>query len=155
MLDESDDCNLITCQSQGLKCIPSSSLAAESIALLDSIDAGIHIAQLFFEILKVRFLITILTDDRSLYDPINSNKYVQHKRLRSDISAIKETLLKQEIHEIKCINSTQQLADVLTKPGANTSLLLNVLRKGTLSMQVVTTVLSEFVNMTQNKPSKD
>ena len=134
LLDESDICNLITWQSKWLKRIPRSSLAAETIALLDGIDAGVYIAQLFFEILKVRFPITILTDNKS-YDAIQSNKYVQNKRLRIDIGPIKETLMKQEIHKIKWINSTQQLADVLTKSGANTSLLLNVLRKGTLSMQ--------------------
>ena len=62
------------------------------------------------------------------------NKYVQNKRLRIDIGAIKETFMKQEIHKIKWINSTQQLADVLIKSGANTSL-LNVLHTGTLSVQ--------------------
>ena len=115
--------------------IPRSSLAAETIALLDGIDAGVYITQLFFEILRVGFSITILTDNKSLYDAIRSNKYVQNKRLGIDIRAIKENLIKQEIHKIKWINSTQQLADVLTKSGANTSLLLNVLSKRTLSMQ--------------------
>ena len=43
--------------------------------------------------------------------------------------------MRQEIHEIKWTNLTQQLADVLTKLGTNMSLSLNVLRKGTLSMQ--------------------
>ena len=133
LLDESDICNLITWQSKWLKRIPRSSLAAETIALLDGIDAGVYIAQLFFEILKVRFPITILTDNKS-YDAIQSNKYVQNKRLRIDIGPIKETLMKQEIHKIKWINSTQQLADILIKSGANTSL-LNVLQTGTLSMQ--------------------
>ena len=123
LLDESDNCNLVTWQSKRLKRILRSSLAAETIAMLDDIDAGVYIAQLFFEILKVRFPVTILTDNKSLYDAIQSNKYVQSKRLRIDIDSIKETLMKQEIHEIKWINSTQQLF--------------------------------EFINMTQNKRSKD
>ena len=55
--------------------------------------------------------------------------------MRIKIGATIETLMRQEIHEIKWTNSTQQLADVLTELGENTSLLLNVLRKGTLSMQ--------------------
>ena len=76
LLDESDNCNLITWQLKRLKRIPRSSLAAEIIALLDGIDAGVYIAQLFFEILKVRFPITILTDNKSLYDAIQSNKHV-------------------------------------------------------------------------------
>ena len=53
LLDESDICNLITWQSKWLKPIPRSSLEAETIALLDGIDAGVYIVQLFFEILKV------------------------------------------------------------------------------------------------------
>ena len=109
-----------------MKRILKSSLAAETIALLNGI--GVYVAQLFFEILKVWFLITILTDNKSCDDAIQSNKNVQNKRLRIDIGAIKETLMKQEIHKIKWINSTQQLADVLTKSGVNTSLLMNVLR---------------------------
>ena len=133
LLDQKDICNLITWQSKQLKRILKSSLAAETIALLNGI--GVYVAQLFFEILKVWFLITILTDNKSCDDAIQSNKNVQNKRLRIDIGAIKETLMKQEIHKIKWINSTQQLADVLTKSGVNTSLLMNVLRKGTLSTQ--------------------
>ena len=66
---------------------------------------------------------------------IQSNKHVQNKRLRIDIDATRETLMTQEIHKVKWVNSTQQLADVLTKSGVNMLLLLNVLRKGTLSMQ--------------------
>ena len=123
LLDESDNCSLVTWQSKRLKRILRSSLADETIAMLDGIDAGVYIAQLFFEILKVRFPVTILTDNKSLYDAIQSNKYVQSKRLRIDIDSIKETLMKQKIHEIKWINSTQQLF--------------------------------EFINMTQNKRSKD
>ena len=53
LLDESNNCNFITWQSKRLKRIPRSSLAAETIALLDGIDAVVYIAQLFFEILKV------------------------------------------------------------------------------------------------------
>ena len=53
LLDERDNCNLITWQSKCLKHIPRSSLVAETIALLDGIGAGAYIAQLFFEILKV------------------------------------------------------------------------------------------------------
>ena len=132
LLDENDNCYLINWQVKWLKSIPRNSVAAETIAMLDGIDADVYIAQLFFEILKVRFPITILTGNNSLHDAIQSNKYVLNKRLRINICTIKETLMKQEIHETKWINSTQQLADVLTKSGANTSLLLNVLCKGTL-----------------------
>ena len=53
LLDERDNCNLITWQLKCLKHIPRSSLVAETIALLDGIGAGAYIAQLFFEILKV------------------------------------------------------------------------------------------------------
>ena len=101
-----------------------------------TIDAGIYIAQLFFEILEVSFPITILTHNKSLHDAIQYSKYVQNKRLRIDIGAIKETLMKEEIHKIKLINSTQKLADALTKSGANTSLLYVIgIWKGRLLMQ--------------------
>ena len=94
LLDESDNCNLITWQSKRLKRFPRSSLTAETIALLDDIDAGVYITQLFFEILKNQVPITILTNNKSLYDAIQSNKYVQKKGLGVDIGAIKETIMK-------------------------------------------------------------
>ena len=76
LLDESGSCNLITWQSKRLKRIPRSSVAAKTIALLDGIDAGVYIAQLLFEMLKVQYPIAVLTDNKSLYDAIQSNKYV-------------------------------------------------------------------------------
>ena len=65
--------------------------------------------------------VTLFTDNKSLYDAIKSSKYVQNKRLRIDIAAVKES-----------INTKQQLADPRTKSGANMKLLLNMIMKGSI-----------------------
>ena len=71
------------------------------------------------------------TDNRSLVEALHSTKSTEEKRLRVDIAAIKEAIENKEI-KIKWVEKHFQLADVLTKQGADSSLLVHVLRTGHL-----------------------
>ena len=104
-----------------MKRIPRSSLAAEAIAVLEGIDAPIFIRKLFQELTHHRLLVTVFTDNKSLYDAVKSSKYVQNKQLGIDIAAVKESINHNEIKNIEWINTKRQLADPLTKSGANTN----------------------------------
>ena len=53
-------------------------------------------------------------DNKSLLDSINSLKNVTEKRLRVDISYIREIVAKECVY-VKHVNSAEQLADGLTK----------------------------------------
>ena len=55
----------------------------------------------------------------SVVDAISSTTSVADKRLRREISAIKEMLSGNEVTSIKWVPGKLQLADVLTKRGVN------------------------------------
>ena len=82
---------------------------------------------MFREVLDVEVLkIVVRTDNKSAYDAINSTTVVEEKRLRVDIAAIRECVRNNEV-EVQWVSKENQLADVLTKQGADSTKLLKVL----------------------------
>ena len=77
-------------------------------------------------------LVNWFTHNKSLYNAIKSSKYAQNKQLRIDIAVVKELISPNEIENVEWIISKQQLADPLTKSGANTKLLLNTIITGSI-----------------------
>ena len=73
----------------------------------------------------------IRTDNRDLYDAAHSTKAVEEKRLRVELGSIRESVSKQEI-VLEWVTGKEQIADSLTKQGANINLLVNVLNEGSL-----------------------
>ena len=78
--------------------------------------------------------VTVFADNKLLYDAVKTSKYVQNKRLLIDTAAVKESINHNEIKNIEWINTKPQLADPLTKSGANTNLLLKTLSTGKISV---------------------
>ena len=74
---------------------------------------------------KVRVLCK--TDSKSLFDTLKTTKVNSDKRLRVDISRLKEMVIEEEV-SIEWIEGKKQLADALTKRGASTELLVEALR---------------------------
>ena len=60
------------------------------------------------------------------------DKMVDDKRLCLDIAALRESLIIGDLHALTWCPGEQQLADCMTKRGANGLKLLTVLRSGTL-----------------------
>ena len=69
---------------------------------------------------------TVLTDNLSAKDALNSSTVVSDKRLRVDISRLREMVSKKEVI-VRWIPKEEQLADCLTKRGASSTSLLDVL----------------------------
>ena len=128
LLDTDYHCNLLSWQSKRLKRIPRSSLDAETVAALDGIDATIYTREIFYELTDHQMMVTLFTDNKSLYD----SKYVQNKRLGSDIAAVKESISRNEIENVEWINTKQQLPYPLTKSGAKRKSLLNTIITGSI-----------------------
>ena len=61
-----------------------------------------------------------------------STKLVDDKRLRLDIAAIKESVDRNEIATVKWIHGDEQLANCLTKRGASSHKLMQILMNGYL-----------------------
>ena len=132
LVDTDYHCNLLSWQSKRLKRIPRSSLAAETVAALDGTDAAIYIREIFYELTDHQMLVTLFTDNKSLYDTIKSSKYVQNKRLGIDVAAVKESISRNEIENVEWINTKQQLPYPLTKSGAKRKSLLNTIITGSI-----------------------
>ena len=105
------------------------------MALADGIDNAIFLATLFSELTvgdcKHRGLpIVCVTDNHSLLDAVKSTKSVTEKRLRLEISNVKELIQSGTIQHIMWSASKEQLADCLTKKGTSALVLLRALNEG-------------------------
>ena len=96
-----------------------STLAAETLALLDCSEAAINIAFTIKEITGQDIPVSCFVDNKSLVDSVYSSKNVESKRLRIDIAVIRNMLTDKEIQNIYWIPTFSQLANCLTKRGAN------------------------------------
>ncbi len=121
-------------QSKKIRRVVRSTLAGETLALSDEIDNAIFLTTLFSELttgnaeLNTLPLICV-TDNHSLFDALKSTKQVSEKRLRLEISSIKELIQSKRIKKVLWSDTTQ-LADCLTKKGASALMLLKVLSEG-------------------------
>ncbi|KAL5020643.1 hypothetical protein ScPMuIL_002273, partial [Solemya velum] len=74
--------------------------------------------------------IVCLTDNHSLYEAVKSTKSVADKRLRIELSSIKELISKKKVKGIRWLSTKCMLADCLTKKGASPLELLKVVSEG-------------------------
>ena len=115
-------------QSKKLHRVTKSPLASETLAVSEAADAGYLIACMISEIFKLPKPGTIkcYTDNKSLYESVQSATIPSDRRLRVDLSRIREMVDKQEV-ELLWINGKYQVADCLTKRGASSLLLFETL----------------------------
>ena len=125
-------------QSHRIKRVVRSTLAAETLAMVEAAEAAILMGHLIAEINsgssdgKHCNQIICHTDNKSLFDAACSTKVILDKRLRVDLAALREMCDRGEIC-LKWIPKAHQLSDVLTKKGATSNTLLHVLQKGKVS----------------------
>lgn len=117
-------------QANKIRRVVRSTLAAETLSLCDGLETAIFVNGMIEEIFGKRLGVHAVTDNRSVVEAINSTTMVDDKRLRREISAIKEMLSKDEVCEISWVPGREQLADVLTKRGVNGCKLLQVIQSG-------------------------
>ena len=99
-----------------------STLAAETLALLDGAEASILIAAMLTEILNLqrnRPIVRCFVDNRSLVDAVYSTKVIEDKLLRINMAVLRDLLLRRELHDVSWVPTSCQLADALTKKGAD------------------------------------
>ena len=108
-----------------------STFAAETIALMEGCDAAFLIASMVQEALprKRKIESIVVSDNQSLYHTVNTTHLVDDKRLRVEISAIRQLVANGEV-TVQWTDHHNQLSDVLTKKGASAKGLLQVLQNG-------------------------
>ena len=75
------------------------------------------------------------TDNKSLFQAAHSSNTISDKRLRVEMSIVREMLEKKEM-ELAWVDTKEQLADVLTKKGASSQLLMKTLKEGCIEIQL-------------------
>jgi transposase InsO family protein len=129
LADKSERVSPITWTSRKLRRVCRSTITAETMATLDAIDVCAWLFHMFRDVFDVEILPTVIrTDNKSSYQAINSTTSVEEKRLRVDIAAVRECIRNQEVC-IEWVSKENQLADVLTKQGADSTKLAQVLRQ--------------------------
>ena len=137
LIGDDGKCSLLNWQSKRIKRVVRNTLAAEILALSDAVDDGIYISEIVSKLLfngTKSLPIEIYTDSKSLFDTIKSKKNILEKRLRIDIAMLREMFEQKLITNIRNISTKNQLANALTKKGASTKELLDLLQKGVINI---------------------
>ena len=139
LVDKNNICSPIMWRSKKLRRVVKSAMAAETLIQVDSAEASYWLATLLREMLygqsnyQNKIIIECNTDNHQLYDSVLSIGPIQDKRLRIEISILREMLNKIEINKINWIEKHFQIADCLTKSGASSKLLLNTFKFKSIS----------------------
>ena len=117
-------------QSRKIKRVVKSTHAAETLAMVDAMEAAFYYRKFLLEILQMKdsvsnFPITCKTDNRALYDSAHTSTQILDKRLRIETSIIRELLDRGEVHKLDWIPTSHQIADGLTKRGVPSSKILD------------------------------
>ena len=129
LVGEDGTANLVSWQSRRIKRVARSTIAAETLSSVEAFEASTLIASQIQEIFnfKAKIPITVVTDNESLANAVRTTTSVEEKRLRIDISALREALNRGELAGVKWVPTEDQLADCMTKQGAKIDKLLTVI----------------------------
>ena len=118
----------ISWQSKRLYRVTKSPLASETLALCEGADAGFLVSSLVREIFNLPSLppVQCYTDNRSLTDTLVTTRVISDRRLRVDVARLREMVAEKEIC-VNWVNGKSQVADALTKRGASSVSLIEVL----------------------------
>ena len=115
-------------QSRAIRRVVKSTLAAETLALVECAETAAYISLILQELTAIKLKIVCKVDNKSLVDAIYSSKNVEDRRLRVDIAVIKDMVERHELQEVIWVSTKLQLADSLTKRGACSKQLCAALR---------------------------
>ena len=115
-------------QTRKIRRVVKSTLAAETLALLDCAEEANHLATLIARLLGTQKPpVHCYVDNKSLVDALYSFKLVDGKRLRVEVAALQEMLERRELSKVSWIPTNLQLANCLTKTGASSKELLEAI----------------------------
>lgn len=128
LADSQGRANLVSWQSRKLKRICTSTLCAEALAAIETVNSGYLMLKILQEIgLGQNISIRIITDNKSLAQSVSLLTVVDDKRLRVDIAYLREALKGDCFDGLFWVPSQFNLANPLTKQGASCTHLRDVL----------------------------
>ena len=136
LCDPNGNCCILSWQANKIKRVVKSSLAAETLSLLEGIEDAFFLHSLMSEIgiLDADIPISSVVDSKSLVENVHSTKSVEDKRTRIDLAAIKEYLMDGRVKSIQWCPGSKQLANCMTKKGASGVELLEMVQKGKIDL---------------------
>ena len=124
---EDDKVAPLAWQSKKLHRVTRSTLASETLATIEAVDAALLLAKQIGEVLSIEPKINVFTDCKSLYQMLHTSKVVTDKSLRVSASYLRQLFNRGEIF-FNWVDSNNQLADSLTKNGMSGRKLRTVLK---------------------------
>ena len=136
LVDSNSNCCTLSWHGGKIKRVVRSTIAAEALSLCEAVEDAIFLKHILTEIsaAKTEVKIHAFVDNRDVVDAVYSTKSVDDKRLRIDISSLKEFVVNEEISSIRWCPGSIQLANGMTKQGAKVDSLLNILQTGVLDL---------------------
>ena len=83
---------------------------------------------------KFQIPLVIYEDSKSLIDSLYSTRKVKRKTMRVVISSLQQMIKSGRIESIHHVNSKDQVADIFTKKGVCSNLILDTVSSGTLNI---------------------
>ena len=114
--------------------------SAETLALENAVDDAIHLADMIAEVYtgeskpNIQIPLVINKDSKSLIESLYSTKKVKRKTMRVVISSLQQLMKSGRIQSIHHVKSNDQLADVFTKKGVCSDLILDTVSSGTMNI---------------------
>ena len=134
---EGDKCCVLAWQSNKIKRVVKSTLAADMLSLSDALDYAIYVRHIISELTVLKegeLLIRAYVDNQSVVGTLYSTKTVDDKRLRIDIGAFKQLMQRNEVTSVQWIPGKKMSANALTKRGTASFYLLELLQSGNLNL---------------------
>ena len=135
LLTDGDRTCPLTWRSAKVKRIVKSTIAAETLALLDGLESAYLLSKIIAEVIyhgEVEAIPVVgITDNRNLADSAYSSSLIEDKRLLIEMNIIRQMINREEA-QVEWIQSGDQVSDVLTKVGVSGSKLREVVSRGSL-----------------------
>ena len=115
----------IAWQSKRINRVVDNVMAAEALAMKEALNTGFLVRALLSELLNRKsqdIPLEAVTDSKSLYEASYSQKSMKDRRLRIDLSIMREYILNEKCL-VTWVQTDEQLADVLTKDGVDGSVI--------------------------------
>ena len=124
----------ISWQSNRIKRVVKSTHAAETLAMVDAMEASIYYQSYLLDLLGLPDDLNLIpihckTDNKALFQSVMTTTQILDKRLRIETAIIREVLERKEIAKLDWIPTDVQLSDGLTKSGVPSDKLLGHLHE--------------------------
>ncbi len=81
-----------------------------------------------------------IVDNKDTFDSVHSTTDVGERKLRREIGVIKQMLKSKDLEQLIWVMGPFQLADTLTKMGANGETLIQVMQQGMIPVEIMDVV---------------